>query len=282
MLTLSGSTSDATRYMELTTAAGQSFKDAAGVRTNALKYNQANGVGVRSGSGNYSNIINDTNGFFRCSNIQFKGDGAIATILQFKDGGGICKDCNLTINAASLAGVSRCSTLINVLVFTTVSSSSQPPFHECGIQTGAGLVVGCTAIRTSDQSAAGTAFTPAAISTVQMTDCASFGYTTPSSGSWGTSSNNASDQASGLPGTSNQYNVTFNSTTPFTNSTVASQNSIPVVGTALAANGVLDATNAPRDISGYTRAASPTIGCWELTAATVTQKLSHFLTMFPV
>ncbi len=48
LLNVSGSTTDATRYKELTTYAGASFVDNAGVQTNALRYNASNGAGIRN------------------------------------------------------------------------------------------------------------------------------------------------------------------------------------------------------------------------------------------
>ena len=48
LVTIAGITTDATHYVELTTATGHSFQDHADVRTNALKYNQSNGVGLKT------------------------------------------------------------------------------------------------------------------------------------------------------------------------------------------------------------------------------------------
>src|SRR5947209_3758092 len=46
-LAFSGITTDATRNIILRCASGQSFNDNAGKATNALRYNQTNGVGIR-------------------------------------------------------------------------------------------------------------------------------------------------------------------------------------------------------------------------------------------
>src|SRR6188768_4101476 len=45
---LNGHATDATHTIALTAAAGQSFADHASAQTNALTYNQANGVGFRT------------------------------------------------------------------------------------------------------------------------------------------------------------------------------------------------------------------------------------------
>lgn len=54
---ISGMTVDSTRYVELTTASGQSFRDHASVQSNALAYDQTKGVGIS---------INSAAGVIRC------------------------------------------------------------------------------------------------------------------------------------------------------------------------------------------------------------------------
>src|ERR1035437_9016454 len=53
---LAAHTTNSTHTLLLTAAAGQSFQDNANVRTNALKYNVSNGVGIRSTAG-YTNCL---------------------------------------------------------------------------------------------------------------------------------------------------------------------------------------------------------------------------------
>src|SRR5262249_25313543 len=48
ILTISGETTDASHTITITTGSGQSFRDNAGVQTNALLYNVSNGVGLRA------------------------------------------------------------------------------------------------------------------------------------------------------------------------------------------------------------------------------------------
>src|SRR5215472_13375284 len=52
-----GHTTDSSHIITLTTGAGQSFRDNASVQTNALRYNQSNGVALRSGSASANSCI---------------------------------------------------------------------------------------------------------------------------------------------------------------------------------------------------------------------------------
>jgi hypothetical protein len=48
VLNIAGTTTDATRYIELTTEAGASFRDHASKATNALRYDATKGAGIRA------------------------------------------------------------------------------------------------------------------------------------------------------------------------------------------------------------------------------------------
>ena len=72
LLTISGKTVDSTRYVELTAAAGASFADNTNVRTNALRYNAANGASIRSSVG-YAPVIKVEQNYTRISRLQIQG-----------------------------------------------------------------------------------------------------------------------------------------------------------------------------------------------------------------
>lgn len=78
----SGVTTDATRYIELTAAAGQSFVDHPNVRTNPLRYDQSKGVGVRCSTG-YVTLFSVMARYTRFSRLQCKthGVGGSQTLL---------------------------------------------------------------------------------------------------------------------------------------------------------------------------------------------------------
>lgn len=73
-LTISGQTTDATRYVWLTTATGQSFRDNASVQTNALRYNQSNGVGITH-TANRTMVISIATAYTLFENLQVKTTG---------------------------------------------------------------------------------------------------------------------------------------------------------------------------------------------------------------
>ncbi len=260
-------TQDATRYKELTTATGQSFSDNAGVRTNALRYNVSNGCGIR-GTANYSGLL-ASSGLGKFSGWQVKNDGTGAVAGPPIAGPSECRNLLLDGNT-SILGANTTYLAINVLA---VSRSAGGLAFLCNSNYGGGTAtfIGCAAVRPSDvSSASSTGFHSNAGSAV-LISCATFGFATPASASgWNTtdSKNNATDAASGLPGSSNQHSVTYSASTPFTQA--ASSSSLdwrPISSTSLDGNGFLDATNAPNDISNSARPSSPTIGVWELSPA---------------
>lgn len=266
ILTISGITTDSTRYIELTTGASQSFQDNASVRTNALAYNVSNGVGLRD-SNNYGSAIVISTSYSRFNKLQIKSVATNQLLIDGSSGGNnvIMKDCIIQHGRQALS-IAGNSTIINCNFF--LSSASTTNFLVL-----TGSVIACNVIRTTDQVVGGLGVAGAYGSLLSSTSI--FGFTSPASvtvGNWSaSSSNNATDAVTGLPGSSNQHSVTFSSTSPFTNSSVASQNSITVTGTALSGNGLLDSTNAPNDISGTARPAGPTIGAWQLVTATTTK-----------
>ena len=84
VLTISGTTVDATHYVELTTEAGASFVDHADKATNALRYNTANGAALR-GSGAWVSSFAINQQYTRISKLQFSnsfnGSGSGLTIF---------------------------------------------------------------------------------------------------------------------------------------------------------------------------------------------------------
>lgn len=75
LLTISGTTVDATRYVELTTDTGASYLDDVGVRTNALRYNELNGAAIKL-TGAYANAVVVNQNHTRISKLQFSSTGA--------------------------------------------------------------------------------------------------------------------------------------------------------------------------------------------------------------
>lgn len=269
LCTIAGHTTDPTRYVWLTVASGQSFQDNAGVRTNALRYNQTNGVGFRN-SGQYGQVllISDTDTHLdrfqvSCSHAQ----AVVAVQINAGRGRGnnlLLQQHSTFSNTPPLVSTSQ-EIWTNVLAIKFGTAGGG--FLNTASSGTSCQYIGCAAVRPSDLTAGGTGFaSPYADGTV-VVSCAVFGFTTAVTNGTATSKNNATDLASGLPGSNNQHSVTYSQTTPFTDADKDSLDLRAIAATSLAANGFLDATNAPNDISNTVRANPPTIGAWELVAA---------------
>lgn len=262
VVTFSGTTTDATRYPWLTAASGESFQDHADVRTNPLSYSQSKGVGLRTTT-SYSGIPIQIAGisYIHVDRLQLHSHN---WCLGHDPGaGGVYKDLVMHSDRSTALLVYQLTgggSLINCAMFCTGSGT----WGTGAVSTTYGAqVIGCTLVRSSDVSAHGLGYGSENASSL-IRSCAAFGFLTPLSAAWNTKTYNATDQAS-IEGTNSQTSVTFNATTPFVQADKDSTVDLrAVAATALAANGYKDATNAPNDISGTARAASPTIGAWEL------------------
>lgn len=256
VLTISGHTTDSTRYIHWTTGAGQSFQDNAGVRTNALYYSQANGVGIRS-TGSYNRVIDVLDGFCRITKLQIQSadDSQAKGIFNNGEDSTYIKDCIIHAReVCSMTIAPTNSTYVNCLL----------------VMRGAGKIIGigggsgnrfefCTIIGSGGSS------TPGSIgyATLTVENCAIFnfatGFTTTTGGTLA-GGYNCTDLAS-APGSNNQVSKTFanqfeNTSTDFRAKT----------GGDLA-NGTPATSYATADISNTSRSATtPYIGAWELSA----------------
>ncbi len=272
LATFGAHTTDATHTIKLTAASGQSFQDNASVRTNALKYNVSNGVGVRR-TADYGSVMvcSGVNNYLTVSRLQISKSSTGTGSSLFSDGNGstntllkdiIGEQLGSAVSNASIFLGGTSAMAINVLVIARTSTDI-PCF---GSAAGAGVTfIGCTAVRSSDKTITGTGFMRLYGAPIAES-CASFGFTNSFSATYSSSSKNNASSTTIPIGTSNQASVTYSSATPFTNAANSTLNLIPIAATSLAANGFLDATNAPNDISGTARSATPTIGVWELVA----------------
>lgn len=271
-VSISAHTTNSTNYLKLTAAAGQSFMDNANVRTTALAFASSTYAALRTTTG-YTFCVDLTGAvdYFTCDRLMLEstvGSSAPFTAVSGCDHNLwknlICSSANTSTNVGEIYGNS--TLLVNIAFYQNSGSGAPITFRNDP------TLIGCTFVRTTNNGTTGTGPTARNYSTPKMISCAVFGYSTVvgtvGAGAWSASSkNNATQAASGLPGSSNQHSVTFNATTPFTQASATSTDLRAVASTSLASNGFLDATNAPNDISGTARASSPTIGAWELTAA---------------
>jgi hypothetical protein len=262
---IDGITVDATRYIEITAAAGQSFQDNASVRTNALRYNAANGVALRQTS-NYVTMFDVRVGYVRMSRLQiYQQGGAGAVISNNSIDVTNATLADLLIETENIGGAfaavqTASSTLTNVLVYAR-GNTGQGAF---GRYNGGNTYYHCAAILDSNDAASGMGFR-SNYATSTYCNCASFGFSTAAGNADAASRNCATDLASFGSGSGHVTSVSYSATTPFTNAASGgSQDLSAVASTALDATGYDDTASAPTDITKSTRPTTPTIGPWEL------------------
>ena len=259
-VTISGQTTDSTRYVWLTAAAGHSFKDHANVRTNALAYSTANGVGITA-SGATDDIVSASSSYTLIERLQVKrtGTGGAYTAnrciaVDYFGNGSHIRDCI----------AQRSSTYPRIVIFVggnrvtncAVLSSN----GGTGIETDdGGIVMNCSVVNTGSVSGTGVrvSYYYGTVSNCVMTG-------------WTTGTNAASARQ--------EYNATSDTTAAGTGavtSIVAADCFVdPATDLRLKAGSVLidagntDATYAPNDISGTARDAGldGDIGAWEYTS----------------
>ena len=271
LLTLNGHTTDASHTITATTGAGQSFRDNASVRSNALTYNVSNGVGIRT-TGNFSECVD-----VRDTNVTISN-------LQFSSPNNPTVQCGVSNGAANL-------TLSNCLFFTdaTVHGGGGPILDFSLVSTGfviknciligkdivaagafnfppgGGAAYFCTVVCPSNATSSAIGIKIAS-GTITLENCAIFGYATCTSGGTLTATTCHTDQASPPSGfTQETYNNSY-----FVDSTADWR---LASGSAAQGAGTSDSTNGAFDISGLARPQGSNwdIGAWELAvAATVT------------
>ncbi len=274
-LAIAGSTSDATRYTELTVAAGASFVDNASVQTNALRFNSSNGASI-TGTSNYGNAI-DYAEQFKCSRIQVQGTGSLTRAMGNNSGSGTIVDIDQCIFEGKSTGgsngdgsvVIRGGKIRNSLVIARVSSANR--IAEFNADASA---INCTFAVPSDLTAA-TNGLRIRYGTYVIKNCAVFGATADASvaGTMNATTCYTSDASPSTGFTTATYNTSL-----FSNISNGTHDFRPVSGSALLNAGTTDATNAATDIAGTSRPQSSgyDVGCWELVAAVVASLLPRW------
>lgn len=254
-VTVSGQTTDATRYVILRCATGASFADKAGVRTTALTYNESNGVSINPNGLSDSAVRVDTQ-FTQIDGLQIRDRSAYANAsLALRAANTKAKRCIFytALNNAAVVLQNSSADLINCLLEVAGASPTYAINHF-------GRAFGCTIVRIG--SAGGTAVMSEYSSTV-LKNCAVFGFSTFSAAATAAGSDyNATDLSSASTGSHNATSLTYAS--QFTNS---ASDYRAASGGGLHA-GTPDSTNTPADITSTTRdLTTPWIGCWENVAA---------------
>ncbi len=248
---------DATHYLDLTTAASASFRDQSGVRTNPLFYDATKGASIRT-TVSGANVFNIQGGTIHISNIEFSGGiniGSIAVVTlnnlivaSSADGEplGIDVGCALTIN--------------NCLIYNT----SPSPFSRGFSMLGNTLTINDTTIVAPAGVTASHAIDYGdSVVTANLTGVAIFGYTTDLATRAGSATISYGHCATdlGVPtGTGNLGSLTYANQFTSTTNDFSTKSGAGLINAGVVIGGITT------DISAFTRSGTPTIGAWEFGA----------------
>lgn len=267
-----GATADATRYMILTTATGQSFRDHANKLTNALRPNQSNGVlvditthtsaGIQLDSA-YCIVENIQVTDSRSSNNYYTVYGG-TTLSNF----GTFRHCLVKTNTTGASSgaavdirrmnIANCAFIMSANTVGVASSSGT-----------AGKLSSSTLVNVSGSSSA-KAISSALGGTPVVDSTATFNWGADNDAAAG-SNNNATDRAA-FGGSSSSDQVSLTTTDEIESATSGSEDLRAKFTSTLKGNGVRDQTyTSDLDIVGSARAtgaapSGPTIGAWEVVA----------------
>lgn len=255
VLTIGGSTTDATRYKILTTAAGAAFRDNPNALSNALTFNPANGVSI-SGSSYNSEILVINEAFARVNNLQVQNTSTttapalkISAANVWIDGlivdgqGGTFAGAPLYI-----AGAASLSTNLLVVQRSTAAASAVVIQGQSS-----GKLVNCTVVVPSDLSPASFGLIePSYSSGITVENCALFGgvaTSAPSDFTFITCANEHTSPPTGV------IQVAYNTTTGSGfEATTNSGSDFRIKSTsALIDAATADSADAPVDILGTSR-----------------------------
>lgn len=262
LLNISGSTTDSTRYKELTAAAGQSFQDNASVQTNALVYNQANGVGLRSSVG-YNLGVAITENYTRTSRLQIKSASTTTEAFFVAATGSIHKDHIIeshTSGTARLTDAGQDSTYVNIVYLDIRGGTG----HIVDVFI-SGTFINCTLATASDKTASTNGFRLQYNVSTTIKNCGVFGATNVASTTSGvTASNNYTDVSSPPSGWTNTAYST-SSGAKFQGILAASLDLRIQSGSSLLDVGSTESSYTTTDIAGTSRPQGSAwdVGVWE-------------------
>lgn len=260
MLSIATTTTDATRYVRIAPNTGKSFRDHPNKLTNALRANAANGVVIRRTGGNGGILSADTANL-RLEGLQLSSSvGGPDQVLGAGDGL-LVKNCIIFYVAQSyFVNASGTKKFVNCVFYTTYAYallrwSSKLEFYNCTFYSPDSV----------------NALLPLYNEGHVLKNCVIIGSYSggavpgPENFSATNSGNNATHQASGLPGNAgNVYSLTIADTVQSTISGSQDFRAKPTGGLRAAAT--RDQANTDDlDIVGRARSTTaPTIGAWEI------------------
>jgi len=242
-----------TCYFWLTTASGQSFADNAGKLTNALRYNTASGVAIRSSG---SNVFEAYSGaVVRLTGLQLKGSGAHAALEGYNSSGRFYVE-NCVVDCGGAVAISAPA----FLIVNSVAYGSSVVLASA--TNGSSYTVSSSTFYTTATS--GSVYDANNNSGTVKSSGFFGGATAIANASWLTASYNATNLSSVGAGSNNQVSLTTSA--QFQSISAGSEDFRSVSSGLLDENGLRDQTNtSDLDIVGSARSTTaPTIGAWEV------------------
>jgi len=279
-----GVTTSSTYFASLKSASGEGFNDDADKLTNALTYNQANGVAIRKTS-NYGTTIKINVQDFFLDGVQISStgtNGGIAIIVDSSasDRVEIRNVIGLSTSATWIASTRKSCLFVNC-VFIQPANTNATVAEGVVSFYAAPTIANCTVITLkSGNTTNGIDKRGSSADSMVVKNTAVFGFGTAfDSGSWGTGSDyNCTDDTS-APGANSLDNKTFSSQFEDVSSDANLDLRAKSTGD-LAENGTRDQTNtSDKDILGQDRSTTaPYIGAHEVVSSSTILPISCNLT----
>jgi len=260
-LTISGQTTDATRYVELTAQAGASFMDHADRATRALRFDPSYGATIRNDAP-YGTVLNISTAYTRINRLLI-GDNTTGPTRALDMGsstGSRLENCIIKTSQTVSLGGGGSAIAANVFIHSTGG-------NLFWINSGSSIL-NCTFVRPSNLGNT-TWGTVNNYTSVTIKNTAVFGASNFASVSF-TGNNNASNASIGS-GTSNQASLTYADQFEEASAASGTEDFRPKAGSALIDTGAdLSGSGITDDIIGTARGATYDIGAWEIAASGAT------------
>lgn len=263
MLTISGTTTNATYYIELTTAAGAGFKDHASKATNPYRYNASVGAAIRM-TGDYAVAVLVDQPYTRISGIQLAGSSTTVNAGVVLQVSGTSINCD--INGVIVEGFSNDRPVKfggagNVLRNSLVVQRRPSAAAFIMEMANGSQAYNCTLVATGAKVNAGLITQYAA---GVLKNCYVGNVTAPrDAGTAPTMTTNFSDTAA------TGFAVAPFSTATFVSVTDGSHDFRLAAGSTLIDAGTADATYSAADALGTTRSGTTDVGAVEYAAVTI-------------
>lgn len=260
LVTIGGSTTDATRFKRLTCIPTGSFRDHASKETNPLRWSNTVGASISAGD-NYGAGLECNENNFEIIGLQVQGGGTNHPAARFTGTGNKAFNC-IFQGPNTVSGANDNFLMEWCLVIKTTSGGA-------GIALSSSFnLYNCTIVKPSDVGTVAVGIQASYLNAACLIkNCAVFGFTadlaiTSAGGNTVTVTTSLTDDASPSTG----FSTTTYNTTLYENITLATMDYRPKAGSALIAAGTLDAGHVSRgDIIGHSvpQGAACDVGCWE-------------------